>query len=140
MLLRVFRTNRNQVFSSYRHGATWTRYSPRAPFTSAAVRGAVKFDQTKKSNDPSQEQTEAHHEQAKQAETSSDDGARGHPAKQSDPQPSPSKSTGIMSEGPGSSKAGEGADRGVHKEKGMEGGQHDNIPFPIKKKVQGPGN
>ncbi|XXH04617.1 hypothetical protein Hte_011034 [Hypoxylon texense] len=137
MLLRVSRSNRlqasrNQVWSCRMatHGtataaAAAARYSPRALFTSIAARGAVKVDQTKKGNDPSQDQKGDHHKQA--TETTSSD----HPAKHPDPQQSPSKSTGIRSEGPGSTKSGEGVDEGVHKDKEIEGGQHDNFPFPV---------
>lgn len=92
----------------------------RAPFMSSAVRAAVTMDQTKKSNDPSQDLKEGHHDQA--TKTASE-GDRSHPAKQPDPQPSPSKSTGVRSEGPGS-KSGEGTDHGVHKGKGAGAGQH----------------
>ncbi|KAI4869422.1 hypothetical protein F4820DRAFT_406492 [Hypoxylon rubiginosum] len=132
MLLRVSRSNRlqasrNQVCSRRMatHGTSTACYSPRALFTSVAARAAVKVDQTKKSNDPSQDLKEEHHKQATQT-TSSD-----HPAKQPDLQQSPSKSTGIRSEGPGSTKAGEGTDKGVHKDKEIEGGQHDNYPYTI---------
>ncbi|KAI1378182.1 hypothetical protein F4677DRAFT_385386 [Hypoxylon crocopeplum] len=92
----------------------------RAPFTSSAAYLAVKIDQTKKSNDPSEDQKEEHHKQA--TRTTSGEG-RDHPAKQPDPQQSPSKSTGVRSEGP-ESKSGEGLDTGVHKERGAGPGQH----------------
>ncbi|KAI2631047.1 hypothetical protein GGR54DRAFT_635650 [Hypoxylon sp. NC1633] len=84
----------------------------RAPFASSAARPAVLMDQTRKSNDPAQDQKEGHQAQA----TETGEGEE-HPAKQPDPQPSPSKSTGIRSEGPGGSRAGEGkvADGGVLK-------------------------
>ncbi|KAI1393390.1 uncharacterized protein F4822DRAFT_384495 [Hypoxylon trugodes] len=90
-------------------------------FASSTSHLAIKADQTKKGNDPSSEQKEEHHEQATQTASSE---SREHPAKQPDPQPSPSKSTGVRSEGPGESKAGEGVDRGVHKERGAGAGQH----------------
>ncbi|KAI1143618.1 hypothetical protein F5Y05DRAFT_361971 [Hypoxylon sp. FL0543] len=91
-----------------------------APFTTSAARTAIRADQTRKSNDPSEEQKEGHHKQAKKT-TSGED--RDHPAKQPDPQPSPSKPTGVRSEGP-ESKSGEGSEPAVHKEKGAGAGQH----------------
>ncbi|TRX98578.1 hypothetical protein FHL15_000652 [Xylaria flabelliformis] len=51
-----------------------------------------KFDQTKESNDPSKGLKPEHKAQAKQAESSK---GKDHPAKQPDPQPAPSKSTGV---------------------------------------------
>ncbi|KAI0863526.1 hypothetical protein F4860DRAFT_65932 [Xylaria cubensis] len=72
-----------------------------------------KFDQTKESNDPSKGLRPEHKTQAKQAESSE---GKDHPAKQPDPQPAPSKSTGIQSDGP-DSKAGEGKDKGVTKDR-----------------------
>ncbi|KAI1761468.1 hypothetical protein GGR53DRAFT_505612 [Hypoxylon sp. FL1150] len=140
MLPRVFRparllqaTRSSQVSGcSYRH-----HHHHDAPFTSVAARGAVLFDQTKKSNDPSEDQKEGHH---KEATSTPSDGDRGHPAKQPDPQQSPSKSTGIRDDGPGGSESGKGRDEGVHKEKDVaeKDGQMDNYPYAIDSKVQGP--
>ncbi|KAI1777952.1 hypothetical protein F4818DRAFT_408526 [Hypoxylon cercidicola] len=137
MLLRVSRSNRlqasrNQVWSNRMATHGTARHSPRAPFTSTTASAAVRVDQTKKSNDPSQDLREEHLKQATKTTAGEGEGeGHDHPAKQPDPQPSPSKSTGIRSEGPGSTKSGEGTDRGVHKEKDIEGGQHDNYPFTI---------
>ncbi|KAI0834892.1 hypothetical protein F5Y06DRAFT_277463 [Hypoxylon sp. FL0890] len=99
---------------------TFARPSTRAPFTTSAARAAVLTDQTRKSNDPSEKQKEGHHKQA--TKTTSGEG-REHPAKQPDPQPSPSKPTGVRSEGP-ESKSGEGSEPAVHREKGAGAGQH----------------
>lgn len=70
------------------------------------------FDQTKESNDASKGLKPEHKAQAKQAESSE---GRDHPAKQPDPQPAPSKSTGVRYDGL-NSKAGEGKDKGVTKD------------------------
>jgi len=83
----------------------------RRNFSSAI--GETKFDQTKESNDPSKGMKSEHKAEAKQ--TTSDEGRGDHPAKQADPQQSPSKSTGVETEGPGT-KAGEGKDPGVTKD------------------------
>jgi len=72
-----------------------------------------KFDQTKESNDPSKPARPEHETQVQKSGFSADV----HPAKQPDPQQSPSKATGIETEGP-DSKAGEGQDMGVTKDRG----------------------
>jgi len=72
-----------------------------------------KFDQTKESNDPSKAHRSEHETQAQKSE----DREESHPAKQPDPQQSPSKSTGIEPEGP-DGKAGEGQDTGVMEDRG----------------------
>lgn len=74
----------------------------------------VKMDQTKKSNDPSEENKDDHQAQAEMVDS---DKGRDHPAKQADPQKAPSKSTGIQTEGP-DSKAGEGEDKKVMEDSG----------------------
>ena len=74
---------------------------------------STKFDQTKESNNPTNPAGASHENQAQKSGFSEDT----HPAKQPDPQQSPSKATGIQTEGPGS-KAGEGEDKGVMKDKG----------------------
>ncbi|KIV81329.1 hypothetical protein PV11_03520 [Exophiala sideris] len=79
-----------------------------------SVIGETTVDQTKQSNDPSNSKKDAH--QAQATKPGSAEG-RSHPAKQPDPQQSPSKSTGFETEGPGS-KAGAGADKGVSKDRG----------------------
>jgi hypothetical protein len=76
--------------------------------------GDVVVDQTKEGNDPSKKQKDEHQAQATKPGQSSDGE---HPAKQPDPQKSPSKSTGIEKEGPGT-KSGEGEDHGVQKDTG----------------------
>ncbi|KAI2639363.1 hypothetical protein GGS21DRAFT_507253 [Xylaria nigripes] len=83
-------------------------------YESSAI-GPTRFDQTKESNDPSNDLKPQYKSQAKQADS---DKSEDHPAKQPDPQPSPSKSTGVRREGPGS-KAGEGEDKGVTKDHGV---------------------
>ncbi|KAI0397676.1 hypothetical protein F5Y17DRAFT_414225 [Xylariaceae sp. FL0594] len=78
----------------------------RRNYTSAV--GETKFDQTKESNDPSKDVKSDHRAAAEQT---ADDGSSrdsDHPAKRPDPQESPSKPTGVETEGPGGSKAGEG--------------------------------
>lgn len=81
--------------------------------SSHANGGETKFDQTKESNAPSKPARTEHENQAQKSDFDEDT----HPAKQPDPQQSPSKATGIQTEGPGS-KAGEGQDKGVTEDKG----------------------
>ncbi|KAH6648386.1 hypothetical protein BKA67DRAFT_661367 [Truncatella angustata] len=102
-------------------------------FTLSTARRIV--DQTKKNNESSQEHKDSHRQQATKAGSSGS--SEGHPAKQADPQPSPSKSTGIETDGPGSSKAGTGSDRGgvyqdedvkrEQKQKEKEGGRESSM-------------
>jgi hypothetical protein len=80
---------------------------------SSHANGQTKFDQTKESNAPSKPARTEHENQAQKSDFDEDT----HPAKQPDPQQSPSKATGIQIEGPGS-KAGEGQDKGVIKDQG----------------------
>lgn len=61
----------------------------------------VTFDQTKKGNHPKGEEDKSAKPQTGDKES--------HPQKQPDPQKSPSSSTGIETEGPGDSKAGNGS-------------------------------
>ncbi|KAI1824371.1 hypothetical protein F4861DRAFT_539109 [Xylaria intraflava] len=95
--------------------ASWTGIRNLRHRYGSSVKGQTKFDQTKESNDPSKGLKPEHVAQAKQA---GDIKGRDHPAKQPDPQPSPSKSTGVRREGPGS-KAGEGEENGVSKDEGV---------------------
>jgi hypothetical protein len=74
-------------------------------------------DQTKESNDSSKGLKSEHKDQLKKENNSA---GSDHPAKQPDPQASPSKSTGVREEGPGS-KAGEGKDEGVTKDDKVRG-------------------
>ncbi|KAK9419164.1 hypothetical protein SUNI508_01141 [Seiridium unicorne] len=67
-------------------------------------------DQTRQNNDSSQDQKAGHKKQATKAGNPDED--QDHPAKQSDPQQSPTTSTGIEEQGPGSSEAGAGSDQG----------------------------
>lgn len=78
------------------------------------VIGETTVDQTKHSNDPANGKKDEHQTQAKKAGSGE---GRDHPAKQPDPQQSPSKSTGFETEGPGS-KSGAGEDKGVSKDRG----------------------
>lgn len=84
-------------------------------FTPSVSRGIV--DRTRKNNDSSQGQKDSHHQQATKAGTSGS--SQYHPAKQGDPQQSPSKSTGIEVEGFGSAKSGVGSEpkEGVYQDK-----------------------
>ncbi|KAI0487619.1 hypothetical protein F4859DRAFT_510188 [Xylaria cf. heliscus] len=84
----------------------------RIQHSSSSAIGEIKRDQTKELNDPSKGLKPEHKMQAKQAESNE---GRDHPAKQPDPQPAPSKSTGVRYDGP-DSKAGEGKDKGVTKD------------------------
>ncbi|CAJ2510092.1 Uu.00g059920.m01.CDS01 [Anthostomella pinea] len=103
----------NPIISLSRRSALRTaRNSFSRPLSTTTPLSAVKADQTKKSNDPSASQKEEHGSQAEQV---SGEG-RDHPAKQPDPQQSPSKSTGVREEGP-NGKAGSAPDQGVHTEK-----------------------
>lgn len=61
----------------------------------------VTFDQTKTDNSPKGEEDKSSKPQAMDKDES-------HPAKQADPQKTPSRSTGIEPEGPGGARAGEG--------------------------------
>jgi hypothetical protein len=83
-------------------------------YSSSSVLGSVKVDQTKKSNDPSESQKQDHMERAQGTGRSE---GRDHPAKQPDPQQSPSKATGIETEGPGS-KSGTKEEGGVTTDRG----------------------
>ena len=74
---------------------------------------STQFDQTKESNNPANPAKNEHQNQAQKSGFSEET----HPAKQPDPQQSPSKATGIQTEGPGSN-AGEGEDKGVMKDEG----------------------
>ena len=80
----------------------------RAPFYAASqhvrsynVPHEVTFDQTKKGNDPKGDEDKSAKPQSGDKES--------HPQKQPDPQKSPSRSTGIETDGPGDSKAGKGS-------------------------------
>lgn len=66
----------------------------------------IKFDQTKKSNEPGGEPRSEKDGGGIPADKQPHDDHQ-HPAKQSDPQPAPARSTGVMADGPGG-KAGEG--------------------------------
>ena len=88
--------------------------TPAERYSSSSVVGSVKVDQTKKSNDPSGAKQPQHTEHAQSAGSSE---SRDHPAKQPDPQDSPSKATGIETEGPGS-KAGAKQDGKVTTDRG----------------------
>ena len=74
--------------------------------------GKTVTDQTKKNNDPSQEKKEEHVKAGNQAGSGE---GRDHPAKQSDPQKAPERSTGFETEGP-DGNAGEGNAGNVHKQ------------------------
>ncbi|KAK5064441.1 hypothetical protein LTR84_000274 [Exophiala bonariae] len=89
-------------------------WKPAKRYSSSNVVGSVKVDQTKKSNNPSRAHETDHTEQAQRTGSSK---GRDHPAKQPDPQESPSKATGIQSEGP-DSKAGAKEDKGVTTDRG----------------------
>lgn len=90
-------------------------------FASSATKPPVKIDQTKRSNNPDEDHTPEHREQGTTARALEGDtsAAQAHPAKQSDPQPSPARSTGVQPNGP-ESRAGEGRVDAVHREK-LEG-------------------
>ncbi|KAK6850447.1 hypothetical protein PG995_004537 [Apiospora arundinis] len=82
--------------------------------------GETKVDQTRESNDPAGNKQEAHQTQARQASEEEQSQQRQHPAKQADPQPNPSKSTGIREEGPGGEVSGCGAEPGhVYQDEGV---------------------
>lgn len=95
-------------FASRRAAWSSLRTTQRRSFVPSAATRVV--DQTRKNNDSSQEHTEDHRRQATKAGSSGS--GQDHPAKQADPQASPSKSTGIEEDGSGSSKAGAGSDQG----------------------------
>ncbi|KUI56313.1 hypothetical protein VP1G_03744 [Cytospora mali] len=91
----------------------------------------IKFDQTKKSNDPDGEPREGQHDASSSGKGSAD--AQSHPAKQPDPQSTPSKSTGVRGEGPGG-KAGEGQRTGGVQQKdkeAVEGAKQHSVRKPI---------
>ena len=97
------------------HHTAQRLYQSGAPIqhVSSHANSETKFDQTKESNAPSKPARTEHENQAQKSDFDEDT----HPAKQPDPQQSPSKATGIQTEGPGS-KAGEGQDKGVTEDKG----------------------
>ncbi|KUI72369.1 hypothetical protein VM1G_11825 [Cytospora mali] len=107
--------------------------SPPPPPGSTPPPGAapIKFDQTKKSNDPDGEPREGQHDASSSGKGSAD--AQPHPAKQPDPQSTPSKSTGVRGEGPGG-KAGEGQRTGGAQQKdkeAVEGAKQHSVRKPI---------
>lgn len=100
-------------------------------FTPSVSRQVV--DQTKQNNDSSQPQKEEHRQQSTKAGKSSQSDLQ---SKQPDPQASPSKSTGIETDGPGGSKAGTGPEPDVYKnedvkkmqaKKEQEGGRESSM-------------
>ncbi|KAK5072851.1 hypothetical protein LTR64_000739 [Lithohypha guttulata] len=100
-----------------------------ASSASSSSRNVV-VDQTKENNDPNNDQKKGQKEAAAQT-TSSEQGD--HPAKQADPQKSPERSTGFQTEGPGSSKAGEGGKKEMGGEPLKEEGSGDTIDNYTKK-------
>ncbi|KAH8157601.1 hypothetical protein CIB48_g10650 [Xylaria polymorpha] len=103
---------RNPKFTLFRPSSPLPSFRTRLQHNSSSATGKIMFDQTKESNDASKGLKPEHKAQAKQAESSE---GRDHPAKQPDPQPAPSKSTGVRYDGL-NSKAGEGKDKGVTKD------------------------
>lgn len=80
----------------------------------------VRFDQTKKDNDPNAENTD---EQTKNAQPAPKDASEKHPAKHPEPEEPTSRKTGIKSEGQ-VHQAGEGKNENVHKENREQPGPH----------------
>lgn len=76
------------------------------------------FDQTKKNNDPNEENTQ---EQTQNSKPAPKDQPDKHPAKNPEPEEPTSRSTGIKSEGQ-AHHAGEGDNKDVHKETREEPG------------------
>ncbi|RYC65220.1 hypothetical protein CHU98_g979 [Xylaria longipes] len=110
--MSVARRLRSLKLTSPRPASLLYRFRIRMQHNSSSAIGEIKFDQTKESNDPLKGLKPEHKAHAKQ--TGSNEG-EDHPAKQPDPQPAPSKSTGVRYDGP-DSKAGEGRDKGVTKD------------------------
>ncbi|KAI0458090.1 hypothetical protein F5B21DRAFT_461265 [Xylaria acuta] len=100
---------RNIKLSFPRPASPMASFRTRIQHSSSSAIGETKFDQTKESNDASKGLRPEHKAQAKQAGSSE---GKDHPAKQPDPQPTPSKPTGVRYDGP-DSKAGEGKNKGV---------------------------
>lgn len=101
----------------------------------------IRFDQTKKSNDPDGAPTDNHTHNAKE-DNSNDNNKPPHPAKQPHTQETPSRSTGVRAEGPGGKKAGEGAG-GAAVGKVHEGDKEavdGAVQHSIKRPIPGAGN
>lgn len=91
----------------------------------------IKFDQTKQSNDPGGKPRDG-------PGGNGSNGSGGHPAKQSDTQERPSRSTGVRSDGP-DGRAGEGKAAGrVHK--GDKEAVDGAMQHSVKKPIPGDGN
>lgn len=113
--LRTRITQNYTITSVSRSPSTSTCIRTASLSTSSSKSADLVVDQTRKDNKPGAERTDPHKEQTKSADVREADGELTNQQK-GNPQPTPSRSTGIETERSDGGKAGEGTTENVHTE------------------------